>query len=299
MDSRKILALALSIIFHGATAHAQTTSSCRLLVENQNDLWLARPDGHVISRITSDGQLKPAAALQPGGRLVAYSTLDSSRDLVLSDSTGHIVNQASIGAGDAVTGLDWTASDALRIAIHDGPATSQYHFFRIQPGNRLVRSSPGIAQGSACALSPNGKQMACLVADALTVDGKDIFYLGGPHEAAGALAWSPNGQHIAIVEANDAGQAALLLLQNRGAVEARLEVPIAGPISSIRFRTNTSIEVKGRLDVVEYAVPATGVVKSASNVLKPLFLRSNTMPLHVNGTVADAIVKDWTCEKQR
>jgi len=297
MDSKKILALALSIIFLGATAHAQTTSSCRLLVENQNDLWLARPDGHVISRITSDGQLKPAAALQPGGRLVAYSTLDSSRDVVLSDSTGHIVNQISSGAGDAVTGLDWTASDALRIAIHDGPATSQFQFFSLQPGNRLVRSSPGIAQGSACAVGSNGKQLACLVADALTVDGKDIHYLGGTREPAAGLAWSPNGQRIAIVEANDAGQLALLLLQGQGAVDARLEVPIAGPISSIRFLTNTSIELKGRRDVVEYTVPATGVVKSSSHVVKPLPLRANALSLHVNGTVAEAIVRDWTCEK--
>jgi hypothetical protein len=186
MHSLKILAPAVVSALLGVAAHAQTASSCRLLVENKNDLWLVRPDGSVISRITSDGQLKPAAALQPGGNLVAYSTLDPTRDIVIADATGRVASQTSSGAGDAVVGLSWPSSAMLRADIHEGPSTSQFQFFSLQPGNRLVQVPLDSARGAACAASPSGRQLACADGDALTLDGTNLYYATGPFDSSRA-----------------------------------------------------------------------------------------------------------------
>jgi hypothetical protein len=398
MPSFKLLAPTLATALLSVAAHAQTTSSCRLLVENKNDLWLVRPDGSVISRITSDGQLKPAAALQPGGNLVAYSTQDPARDLVLSDAAGHVVSQTSSGAQEAVVGLSWPSSATLRADIHDGPSTSQFQFFSLQPGNRLIRVPLDNARGAACAASPSVRQLACAGGDALTLDGKDLYYATDPFDSStaaqstnltlgsslitatspalqvdfrqqtgtsvtlrvttpdhqsqeqrvstgatmpvtasgaatiglepvrtadpntiklvvktsntgyarfeGGLAWSPNGGRIAAVEANDAGQRTLLLLdrqmgqaaiQGRGGIDARLVLPITGPISAIRFLTNTAIRVEGARDAVEYTVPATGKVRSPSYVVKPLAIQAHAVSLTLDGSTVSATVRDWTC----
>jgi hypothetical protein len=398
MHSFKLLAPVLVTALLGATAHAQTTSTCRLLVDNKNDLWLARPDGSVISRITSDGQLKPAAALQPGGNLVAYSTADPARDIVLADAAGHVVSQASSGAQDAVVGLKWPSTTTLRADIHDGPATSRFQFFSLQPGNRLVRAPLDNARGAACAASPSGRQLACAEGDTLTLDGRDLYYATGPFDSGlvaqsanlalgsslitatsptlrvefrqqtgtsvtlrattpdnqsqeqrvatggtmpvtasdtaviglepvrtadpntiklvvktsntgyarfeGGLAWSPNGARIAAVEANDAGQRTLLLLdrqmgqaaiQGQGGVDARLVLPITGPVGAIRFVTNTAIRVEGARDAVEYTVPATGKVRSPSYDVKPLAVQAHALSLILDGSAVNATIRDWTC----
>lgn len=398
MHSTKVLVSGLALAFLGVAAHAQTPSSCRLLIENRNDLWLVRSDGSVISRITTDGQLKPAAALQPGGNLVVYSTQDPARDVVLSDGSGRVLSQVSSGADDVVVGLNWTASDFLRVDVHDGPATSQFQFFSLQPGNRLVRTPLNTARGAACAASPDGKQLACIGGDALTLDGRDIYYATGPFDSStvaqsanlalgsslitttqpalqvnfkqqtassvtlrvttpdhqsqeqrvpaggtmpvttddiavvglepvrtadpntiklivkksitgytrfeGGLAWSPNKARVAAVEANDAGQRILLLLgrqmgqaaiQGKGGIDARLVLPIAGPVGAVRFLGNTTIRVEGTQEAVEYTVPATGKVQSPSYVVKALPAWAHALSLTLNGAKVNAIVRDWTC----
>ncbi|HEY1181534.1 MAG TPA: hypothetical protein VGE56_04460, partial [Rhodocyclaceae bacterium] len=65
--------------FAGATAYAQTTG-CTGLLEYDKDLWLGQP-GQPPQRISSDGRLKPAAALHPNAALVAYSKLDAASDV--------------------------------------------------------------------------------------------------------------------------------------------------------------------------------------------------------------------------
>jgi hypothetical protein len=398
MRSLKTFVPALATAFLSVAAHAQTPSSCRLLVESQNDFWLVRPDGSVISRITSDGQLKPAAALQPSGNLVAYSTQDRARDMVLADATGRVVGQTSSGADEPVTGLRWIAGDILRADIHDGPTTSQFQFFRLQPGNRLVRDPQDIARGAACATSPDGRQLGCLAGDTLTLNGRDVYYATDPFDSStiaqsanltlgsslitatapalqvdfkqqtansvtlrvatpdhqwqeqrvpvgrtmpvntgnaaviglepvrttdpntiklvvktsntgyarfeGGLAWSPNGARIAAVEANDAGRRTLLLLdrqmglaaiQGQGGIDARLVLPIAGPIGAIRYPANTAIRVEGEREAVEYTVPATGKVQSPSYVVKPLPILAHALSLALNGSTVNATVRDWTC----
>jgi hypothetical protein len=388
MHSLRILVAAVASALLGVAAHAQTTASCRLLVDNDNDLWLVRPDGSVISRITSDGRLKPAAALQPGGSLVAYSTQDPAHDIVMADAAGHVVSQTSSGAGDAVVGLSWPSGATLQAEIHEGPDTSRFQIFSLQPGNRLVRIPLDGARGAACAVSPSGRQLACADGDALTVDGKDLYHAAGPFDSStatrsarltlgrslitatspalrvdfkrqtatsvtlrattpdhlwqeqrvatggtmpvnagdaaliglepvrtadpdtielvvktssagyarfeGGLAWSPDGARIAAVEANDAGQRTLLLLDRDG-IDARLALPIEGPIGAIRFLTKTVMRVEGTRDAVEYTIPATGKVRSPGHVVKPLAVQARALSLTLNGAAARATVRDWAC----
>jgi hypothetical protein len=179
--NRIVPAVALSLA--SIAAGAQDLGACRALIENRNDFWLVQANGSVISRITSDGFLKPAAALQPGGQLVAYSTQDPSRELVLSDATGRVLDQAGINAGEPVVELKWTTAGALRAAVHQSPSHSQHHFFTLMPGNRLSRTMTEGAAGADCATSPAGRQIACVVGDAVTLDGKEIYFAAGPFES--------------------------------------------------------------------------------------------------------------------
>lgn len=155
--------------------HAQP-AGCTALLDFRQDLWLSQPNGTLISRISNDATLKPAVAVHPSAALVAYSTLDPARDLVLIDASGRLVQRLELGVNEPIISLTWMSANVLRASEHRGPGYSQFHFFALDSTNRLSRIQVTDAAGSECALSPKQDELACTVADGVTLAGNDLYY---------------------------------------------------------------------------------------------------------------------------
>ncbi len=155
---------------------AQTTSACKALVQIENNLWLVRANGTPIAQVTNDKQFRTAAALNPSGKVIAYSGKDAPKDLTLIDSTGRLIADVNLQAAQALTGLTWLSPTLLRAAEHLGRNASHFHFVRLGAGNAVSTVPAPDADGSSCALSPDGKDRACIVADSVKLNGRDIYY---------------------------------------------------------------------------------------------------------------------------
>jgi hypothetical protein len=104
--------------------------------------------------------------------------------------------------------------------------------------------------------------------------------LTGAYSIEGDLAWSPNGHRIAAVEKNDLGQRWLILINRkahvgegedrnderseRSNVDARILLPISGPIKRIDFTSDTHVRVEGETQIYELDIPAYGKVRNTS-----------------------------------
>lgn len=156
-------------------ASAQS-GDCTALVDFQQDLWLAKANGAAASRVSNEPGLKPAAALHPTASLVAYSILQPSPGIVVSDASGRVLERLTLNASEPIVSLAWLSPTLLRAGEHRGPRHSQYHFFTLEGGTRLT-PLPGLAaSGSECALSPKKSEAACIVGDAVSLGGKDLYH---------------------------------------------------------------------------------------------------------------------------
>jgi hypothetical protein len=154
---------------------AQTAASCKALVEIKSELWFARADGTLVGQVTNDNQFRSAIALNPGGRVIAWSGKDAPDDVTLIDAGGRRIADVDLRASDAVTDLEWITPTLLRAAEHLGPRASRFHFIRLGAGN-TASVVPAAATGSSCALSPSGKDVACIIGDAeLELNGRSIY----------------------------------------------------------------------------------------------------------------------------
>jgi len=120
----------------------------------------------------------------------------------------------------------------------------------------------------------------------------------------GDIAWDLHGRHIAAVEANDAGQRSLLILDrhhsdddnehnehDENTTSARVSVPIDGPIKSVEFISNTRIRVIGSTQVFEQEITAQGAVLTGIYSITPALPTKLTMN---NGTMIVVVpVEGW------
>jgi hypothetical protein len=155
---------------------AQNSPSCKALVQISNNLWLVNPDGSVIKQVTNDSQCRSAAALSPSGSLIAYSGKDSPKDVTLIGASGRLIEDIDLHATDAITQLDWINSSLLRAEEHLNPNASRFHWIQFGPGNTASILHTAPAEGSTCAASADGKDLACIFgAAALELNGRTVF----------------------------------------------------------------------------------------------------------------------------
>ncbi|MHA6847044.1 hypothetical protein [Ralstonia syzygii] len=115
--------------------------------------------------------------------------------------------------------------------------------------------------------------------------------------------WDPRGKRIAFVESNGSTQRWLVLInremgeadEHRGGYDAKELLPIAGPVSSITFTSDTRIVVKGQDSVFAQDIPAEGKVPSnAPYTTTPRLAQQ--INVTVGGSPTLVPVKGWTCQ---
>jgi len=186
MKQRNLKPHLLAVLFFACeAAQATVPAGCSALVEMNNDLWFASSNGNLTQQLTRDGKMKFSTALSPNGKVIAYSG-ESFNGVTLLDESGRLLGQVDIGTKDAITNLEWTSPNLLQASEHVGPSSSRFHFLKISTNNYngaiLLPSSP--AEGLSCELAPNGRDVACAVRDAITLDGREIFYAPSGFDSA-------------------------------------------------------------------------------------------------------------------
>ena len=88
-------------------AVAQTASSCKALVQIDNNLWFISADGKPIAQVTNDSQFRSAAALSPNGTVIAYSGKYAPNDVTLTDTSGRPIADIDLKARNAIVDLKW------------------------------------------------------------------------------------------------------------------------------------------------------------------------------------------------
>ncbi|CBJ41133.1 exported protein of unknown function (plasmid) [Ralstonia solanacearum CMR15] len=398
----KIFAMAVFCVV--ASQYVVAGQGCRALVVVKNDLWFAQQDGTLLTQLTNDGNLKYAVALAPSSDLIAYSGKSSPADVTLIDSTGRLLADVNVHATDAITDLTWTSPGMLEARQHESPTSSRSYFLYVPPPAGPAQVLPTKGVGGSCALSPRGHGAACTAGDAISLNGRDIYFLPSPFSSStvvqrinasigtsvstktmppfrievqnirdekvalkvttpdgqwkqaylgngnvlsmpypsgisdgsavlygieagiarnnngvvtltvmsnslGAPAfeagpvWDPKGKRIAFVESNGSSQRWLVLINRemgeadkpRGGHDARELLPIAGPVSSIAFTSDTHIVVKGQDSVFAQDIPAEGKVPSnAPYTTTPRLAQQ--INVTVGGSPTPVPVKGWTCQ---
>lgn len=160
---------------------------CTALLGHQNDLWLIQPNKTVPIRMSNDGALKTAAALHPSSTVTVYSEYGTEPELVVVDQGGRLLERLKLSFSSPVIALKWISETVLRVSEHQGPTYSKHHFFTLDTSNRLSRITTGDSTGNECAISSKQGELACFSADAVTVDGRDIYFLSEGLETAAPL----------------------------------------------------------------------------------------------------------------
>jgi hypothetical protein len=159
-----------------AVTVAQNAPSCKALVQIQNNLWFARADGSPIAQITNDSQFRSAAALNPNGSVIAFSGKDAPSDVTLIDATGRLITDVDLQAADAVIDLKWATPTLLSAQEHLSPNAGRFHFVRLGAGSTASVLAGSANEGTSCAMSPDGKNTACVVGDAtVELNGREIY----------------------------------------------------------------------------------------------------------------------------
>lgn len=181
---------------------------------------------------------------------------------------------------------------ALKVTTPDGLWQQVY----LDSGDTLPVQYEGASAlyGIRATITPNNNGVATL-----TVVTSN---LGAPSFEAGPI-WDPRGKRIAFVETNGSSQRWLVLInremgeadEHRGGLDAKELLPIAGPVSSIAFTSETHIVVKGRDGIFAQDIPASGKVPSNTP-----YTVTPRLPEQINVTVGGSLVlvpvKGWTCQ---
>jgi hypothetical protein len=398
--ARLVMLPLLSTLSVGAVA--QAASSCKALVQVDNNLWFASADGRPLAQVTNDRQFRSAAALDPNGTLIAYSGKDAPNDVTLIDASGRPITDIDLKASDAIIDLKWISPTLLSATEHLGPKASHFHVVQLGAGSATASVLPVTADGSSCAVSSSGKVTACIIGDRdLELNGRHVYgvtdafasatevqtvdaavgtsltsstspafrvdvkavtgaavhlrittpdglwteqyvppgeamdvQFAGPPEGApryavvpitttntgvvrltikrsnsgdyafeGGVAWDPRGKRIALVEANSAGQRTWVLLNSEmgqaairgsGAIDAKESLPVAGPVRSISFPSDTRLRIEGASQVFEKDIPAQGKVPpGGAYAIRPALPQQLTLKLAQGSVVA--AVKGWSC----
>lgn len=398
---RTNLKLAFSLVLLVASAtQAAVPASCSALLKIKDDLWFFNSNGKLTQRLTWDGRMKYAVALSPNGKVIAYSGV-SFNGVTLLDASGRVLGQVDVGTKDAITNLVWVGTNLLQVGEHVNPSTSQFHFLQISSDsyNGATLLPTTTTQGQSCQLAPNGRDVACTVSDAITLNNHEIFYAPTGFDSAVTIqniqaiisttialksvpgvsvtvvdaspetihlkltlpdetwqehyttpgntipihfgdetlygikpmlsgdsqvvllsvvqsttgasfietgpVWDVSGRRLAFVQANGIGQRELTVLNKelgtgainknvmRGAIDGQTMLPIAGPISTIQFLTDTSLKVIGPQQIYLATIPAQGKIRDWKYTL------SDTLPTQLNvqtGTASQLFdVIGWTC----
>ena len=400
------LALALVVAFAapGFVSAQAIPASCTAMVQVNSDLWLVRPDGRPTAQLTRDGRTKFAVAMSPNGKVIAFSGRDYLADVTLIDAGGRQLGSVDVPARDLITGLEWVSGNQLKVQEHLNPRNSLYSFLTIatDPFTSVSQLPAAKVGGGNCALARDGKNMACMAGDSVTLNERDVYYLAGPFESATVLqsvdaavgttvaattrpslrievkeivdqtvhlkattsdgqgqeqyvpnggsmrlayappadlkgappiyavtasinkynpgvvslivkqskmalsfeagpVWDPRGKRIAFIESDTAGQRWLVLINKEmgaaaqlgGALDARVLLPVAGPVASIRFASDTHIVVEGASQVFEQDIPAQGKVPAnASYTIKPALPKQLNVTIGPTSTLT--AVNGWT-----
>lgn len=164
-----------------------TPASCKALAQVGNNLWFVQGDGVPITQLTNDQQLRTAAALSANGKVVAYSGKAPPNDVSLIDANGRLISNLNVDSQSAIVGLSWIDPSILRVEEHRGPNVSKYHFVDLSNANAPEPIPAVGAEGNSCATSRGGKDTACLSADAVSLNGRDIYYLTDAFKSAVTL----------------------------------------------------------------------------------------------------------------
>lgn len=114
--------------------------------------------------------------------------------------------------------------------------------------------------------------------------------------------WNSLGNRIAVIARTDAGQRTLTVVKygadkastDNGGVELNTALPIAGPIRSVKFISDTHIRVIGAKQQLDERLPANGRGKGDGS-----YKISKPLPRHVvvrkHGATNVAPVIQWVC----
>ncbi|AOE92086.1 hypothetical protein CJO93_23330 (plasmid) [Ralstonia solanacearum] len=186
---------------------------------------------------------------------------------------------------------------ALKVTTPDGQSMQTY----LRNGDVLPVPYPSESSDGSSALYGVGAEIARHNNGVVTLTVM-ANTRGTPTFEAGPV-WDPRGKRIAFVESNGSNQRWLVLInremgeadEHRGGHDARERLPIAGPVSSIAFTSDTHIVVKGQDSVFAQDIPAEGKVPgNAPYTTTPRLAQQ--INVTVGGNLTPVPVRGWTCQ---
>ena len=203
------------------------------------------------------------------------------------------------------------SGDRVGLKITDPDDFSQLQY--VSPGNTM--SSDVALNHDGVALDDNGVAAPVYGFSPTITDKKrrivNVRVLKsktGNYFLEGEVAWDRRGRRIVVVEANALGQRSLVLIslqhsdgdadskENKpGHVDARIPLPIAGPVNAIKFTSDTHIRVTGTTQVYDQDFPANGSIPAGT------ISHASALPTElavISGTESEAVpvpVQGWSC----
>jgi hypothetical protein len=182
----------------------------------------------------------------------------------------------------------------LRVTTADGLWTEQY----VPAGDAL-----NVAFSDTTDATPRYAVLPTVTSNTGVVRLAILRLPASDYALEGGIAWDPRGKRMAVVAVSPGGQRSWLLLNKEmgqaaavgtGAIDANEPLPIAGPVQSIAFTSDTHLRIVGASQVFDKDIPAQGKVPSGG-----AYTLSSALPqkltVNVGGTTAVVDVKGWSC----
>lgn len=168
---------------------------CRPLVRSSAGFFLISPRGFPAVAFPQV-EIAPGSevAVSPDGRRIAFIPKSSPSDFVVMDSAGRklefpaaqpsssLIHKPSTGAIDyangPLLGIRWSTDNTIRLEKNAGKNAARFEFYKFAgKSNRLVEAAQP-SYGVECAKSVAGKDVACVWAYSVEVNGRTVFSSG-------------------------------------------------------------------------------------------------------------------------
>jgi TolB protein len=200
-----------------------------------NDVFVMRPDGSGVRKLTRSKGVSGDAAWSPNGRLIAFDSSDGSRNgrsaIYVMNENGHAVRRVTKPAGHLSDYEPRFSPDGTHLVFARARGTADNAptaLFTVRVnGGSLDQLTPFTLHVGASDWSPNGKQIVFeaypngAYGDIYVVDATGGTPLNLTHDSTGQAdpVWSPDGQKILFLDngfVNGVGRTGLATMNPEG-----------------------------------------------------------------------------------